>query len=163
MNKMLLSTFIVKTNKWWKWLYSFLPVDEKIMTTLFLLWILSINDVLILSLFLAMYFTILGKIFWPSILIIFYYLVNPIQDGLFRNCSRMGGVFLPTPSLKSVAHILQWWNLAQLYLTKERPKKCINHVKQPWVLLASTFFHKKSANFATSRNTGIDWSLIYKL
>ena len=97
MNKMLLSTFIVKTNKWWKWLYSFLPVDEKIMTTLFFLWILSINDVLILSLFLAMYFTILGKIFWPSILIIFYYLVNPIQDGLFRNCSRMGGGLFAHP------------------------------------------------------------------
>ena len=147
MNKMLLSTFIVKTNKWWKWLYSFLPVDEKIMTTLFLLWILSINDVLILSLFLAMYFTILGKIFWPSILIIFYYLVNPIQDGLFRNCSRMGGVFLPTPSLKSVAHILQWWNLAQLYLTQRRSKKYMNHVTHPLSSAGISIFSPEISKF----------------
>ena len=32
------------------------------------------------------------------------------------------------PFLKSITHILQWWNLAQLYLTKWRSKKCINHV-----------------------------------
>ena len=42
---------------------------------------------------------------------------NPIQDGHFRGCSRMGGVGEGLPSLKSVTHILQWWNLAQLYLT----------------------------------------------
>ena len=30
--------------------------------------------------------------------------INPVQDGVFWGCSRMG-------------HILQWWNLAQLYLT----------------------------------------------
>ena len=32
--------------------------------------------------------------------------LNPIQDGLFRGCSRMGGPFWP-PSLKSATHILQ--------------------------------------------------------
>ena len=32
--------------------------------------------------------------------------VNPIQDRLFRGCSRMGGLFGP-PSLKSATHILQ--------------------------------------------------------
>ena len=31
--------------------------------------------------------------------------INPIEDGLFRGCSRTGGV--RPPSLKSVAHILQ--------------------------------------------------------
>ena len=40
---------------------------------------------------------------------------NPIQDGPFRGCSWMGDK--KDPSLKSVTHILQWWNLAQLYLT----------------------------------------------
>ena len=37
--------------------------------------------------------------------------VNPIQDGLFRGCSRMGrrGRQKAPPSLKSVTHILQWW------------------------------------------------------
>ena len=42
--------------------------------------------------------------------------LNPIQDGLFRGCSPMEGSKRP-PSLKSVTHILQWWSLAQLYLT----------------------------------------------
>ena len=44
--------------------------------------------------------------------------VNPIQDWLFRGCSRMGGGPKRTPtSLKFVTNILQWWNLVQLYLT----------------------------------------------
>ena len=34
-------------------------------------------------------------------------------------------------SLKSLAHILQWWNLAQLYLTQRRCKKYMNHVTYP--------------------------------
>ena len=43
--------------------------------------------------------------------------VNPIQDGLFRSCSRMVWAFCPPPpSLKSATKIIQWWNLAQLYL-----------------------------------------------
>ena len=43
--------------------------------------------------------------------------VSSIQDGLFRGCSRMGRGGKKTFSLNSVTHILQWWNLAQLYLT----------------------------------------------
>ena len=35
-----------------------------------------------------------------------YKSLNPIQDGLFRGCSRMGGVKRP-PSLKSDTRILQ--------------------------------------------------------
>ena len=34
-------------------------------------------------------------------------------------------------SLKSVTHILQWENLAQLYLTQRRSKKYMNHVTHP--------------------------------
>ena len=34
-------------------------------------------------------------------------------------------------SLKSVTHILQWWNLAQLYHTQRRSKKFMNHVRHP--------------------------------
>ena len=41
--------------------------------------------------------------------------IDPIQDRLFRDCSLMGAKKLS--SLKSVTHILQWWNLAQIYLT----------------------------------------------
>ena len=44
--------------------------------------------------------------------------LNPIQDGFFGGRSRMGGVAKKSPPcLKSVTHILQWWNLAKLYLT----------------------------------------------
>ena len=42
--------------------------------------------------------------------------LNPIQDGLFQGCSRMGVAKKP-PSLKSFTDILQWVNLAQLYIT----------------------------------------------
>ena len=60
-------------------------------------------------------------LFWEycisSVISLFSRTVNPIQDGLFRGCSRIGeGAFWP-PSLKSATHILQWWNLAQSYLT----------------------------------------------
>ena len=34
-------------------------------------------------------------------------------------------------SLKSLTHILQWWNLAQLYLTQRRCTKYMNHVTYP--------------------------------
>ena len=86
---------------------------------------------------------------------------NPIQDELFRGCSRMAGGQKGPPSLRSVTHIRQWWKLAQLYLTRRRSKKYMNHVTHPWVLLTSAFFHQKSANFAISRNTDIDCILIH--
>ena len=65
------------------------------------------------------------------------------------------------PSLKSVTDILQWWNLAKLYLPEEDPKNVWLKWHNPSVLLTSTFFHQKSANFAISRNTDIDCILIY--
>ena len=63
----------------------------------------------------------------------FFYLshFNPIQDGLFRGCSRMWWGQKGPLSLKSVTDILQWWNLAQLYLTQRRSKKHMNHVIYP--------------------------------
>ena len=56
--------------------------------------------------------TFFKHLFSPYVIMECLIKLNPIQDGLFRGCSRMG-----PPSLKSVTHILQWWNLAQLYLT----------------------------------------------
>ena len=38
-----------------------------------------------------------------------FFSVNHIQDGSFRECSRIGGAKMPT-YIKSVTHILQWWN-----------------------------------------------------
>ena len=71
---------------------------------------------------------------------------NPIQDGLFRGCSRMGELFGPS-SLKSVTHILQWWNLAQLYLTWGRPKKYINHVTHPLISAGISIFSPEISKF----------------
>ena len=50
------------------------------------------------------------------------YTLNAIQDGVFRGWSQMGGEGggggpRKAPSLKPLTHHLQWWNLAQLYLT----------------------------------------------
>ena len=61
------------------------------------------------------------------------FLLNPIQDEIFRCCSRMGrGAEQKDPlALKSVRHILQWWNLPQLYLTQRRSKKHMNHLTNP--------------------------------
>ena len=44
---------------------------------------------------------------------------NPIRDGLLRAAHDRGGIWgaKRSPFLKFVTHILQWWNLAQLYLT----------------------------------------------
>ena len=87
---------------------------------------------------------------------------NPIQDGLFRGCSRMGrGSKKAPPSLKFITHILQWWNLAQLYLTQRRSKKYMNHVTHPLSSADISIFHRKSANFAISRNADIDCILIH--
>ena len=55
------------------------------------------------------------------------------------------------PSLKSVTHILQWWNLAQIYLAQRRSKNIWITWHTSWVLLTPAFFHWKSANLAISR------------
>ena len=65
-----------------------------------------------------------------------------------------------SPSLKSVTHILQWWNLAQLYLTKRRSKKYMNHVTYP-LSSADSIFFRKSANFVILRNKEIDNTLTF--
>ena len=57
---------------------------------------------------------------------------EPIQDGSFRGCSRMGvGDKKVLPSVKCVTHILQKTCQARLYLTRKRPKICMNHMAHP--------------------------------
>ena len=88
--------------------------------------------------------------------------INPIQDGHFQSCSRDGKVrgAKRSPSLKSVTHILKWWNLAVIpYLKKIQ--KIYESRDTPWVLLTSAFFQRKSANFVTSRNTDIYCILVH--
>ena len=46
----------------------------------------------------------------------------------FFGAAHGWGVAKRPPSLKSVTHIIQWWNLAQLYLTQRRSQKYMNHV-----------------------------------
>ena len=52
---------------------------------------------------------------------------NRIQDGPFRDCSRMGWG-KKASSLKSVRHILQWWNVAQLLPYLKKIQKYIYYV-----------------------------------
>ena len=55
------------------------------------------------------------------------FVFNHIQDRPFQGHSLMGGGG-EAPSLKSVICILQWWNLAHLYLNWKRSKKFTSHV-----------------------------------
>ena len=48
---------------------------------------------------------------------------NHIQDGPFWDYSRMEGAAKELPFLTSVTHILQWWNLVQLYLNLKMIQK----------------------------------------
>ena len=123
-----------------------------------------IFDQIILYLFTSLFFYYIwdqwqyrnwSRVYISSVAIIF---LNdgfkPIQDGLFRGCSRMGRG-------PSVTHILQWWNLAQLYLTQRRSKKYMNHVTYPLSSADISIFHQKSTNFPISGNTKIDCILIH--
>ena len=87
---------------------------------------------------------------------------NPIQDGHFRGCSRMGGAKRP-PSLKSVTHIISYNDetLHSYTLPKEDPRNIWITWHTSWVLLTSGFFHRKSANLVISRNADINWILIH--
>ena len=65
-------------------------------------------------------------------------------------------------SLKSSAHILQWWNVGQFYTLPKKDSKYIWITwHTPWLLLRSGFFHWKSTKFAISRNTDIDCILVH--
>ena len=46
-----------------------------------------------------------------------YGILTIFKMGIFRAAHEWVGSQNGSPSLKSVTHILQWWNLAQLYLT----------------------------------------------
>ena len=91
--------------------------------------------------------------------------INPIQYGLLRGCSRMGwrlGRKSSPPSLpKNCQTYLAMMKLGSYTLPNEDPKNIWITWPTPWVLLTSEFFYEKSINFAISRNTDIDFILIY--
>ena len=74
--------------------------------------------------------------------------LNPIQDRPFRGCSRIGGKQNGPSFLKSVTHILQKWNLPQLYLW---PKIIGIPSRTLWVLLTSAFFSSEISKFCYMR------------
>ena len=74
--------------------------------------------------------------------------INPIQDGLFWGCWQMGEGQKDPPSLKPVKHILQWWNLAQLYLIQKISKKYMNHVKHPLSSADISIFSPEISKFS---------------
>ena len=73
--------------------------------------------------------------------------LNPIQDVHFWAAHGWGGGAKRSPSLKYLTHILQWWNLAQLHLTIEDPKKIWITWHTPWLLLTSVFFSPEISKF----------------
>ena len=83
---------------------------------------------------------------------------NPIQDEHFWGGSRMGmGPFchIYSTMMKPGTVILYLGKIQKTHPAKQITR----HI--PLVLLTSAFFHRKSENFATSRNKDIDWILIH--
>ena len=58
-----------------------------------------------------------------------------------------GGPQKDHPSLRSVTHILQWWNLAQLYLNQRRSKIYMNHVAHPLSFDDISIFSQETNKF----------------
>ena len=67
--------------------------------------------------------------------------------GFFGAAHGWGGGAKRPPSLKSVTHILQWWNLAQLCLTQGRSEKYMNHVTHSLCSADISFFSPEITKF----------------
>ena len=75
---------------------------------------------------------------------------NPIQDGYFRGCSRMGVTRIPPCPSK----------ICRTYPTMMKLGTVIPYLKKIQKIL-KIFFHRKSASFVISRNTDIDCILVH--
>ena len=122
------------------------------METLFLLlWLFSLQflslDFSLITFFQSSFlFLSVASRTWNCI--IFYpYWFYPYTGWAFSGLLTDEGGQKGCPFLRSVTHILQWSNLAQLYLTKRRSKKYMNHVTHPLSLLASAFFLPEISKF----------------
>ena len=87
--------------------------------------------------------------------------LNPIQDGHFWGCSRMGNKKTLLPKICHTYSTMMKLGTVIPYLKKIQ-KICKSRDTPPRLLLTSAFFDRKSANFVISRNTGIDWILVHK-
>ena len=54
-------------------------------------------------------------------------------------------------SVKYVLHILQWWHLAQLYLTQRKSKKYINHMTHHLSSASISIFSTKISKFCYTK------------
>ena len=97
-----------------------------------------------------------SKYFFKDILILCFY-VNLIQDESFWDCLRMeGGQKGRFSNLWHISCNDETW---QSYSLPKKPPKITWHT--PWILPTSAFFHRRSVNFAISRNTDIDCVLVH--
>ena len=72
--------------------------------------------------------------------------ISALQRNDFLHCQF---AFKSLGTLKSVTHILQWWNLAQLYLTwKFLRHMYINHVTYPLSSAEINIFSPEIVNFS---------------
>ena len=105
-----------------------------------------------------------GYVHWINVLLLWmpnHTYFNPIQDGHFQGCSRMGGG-AEKPLLPKICHAYpKMMKLDSYTLPIDHPKNMSITWHTPWVLLTSAIFHWKSANFVISRNTDIDFILIH--
>ena len=72
-----------------------------------------------------------------------------------------GGWQKGSSSIKSVTHLLKWWNLAQLHLSQRRSKKYMNHVTHPLSSVDISIFSPGISKFCVSRNADIDSILMH--
>ena len=86
------------------------------------------NEVSCLIFLSVHFFNFSSLCFWQFPYLFICIILILFRMGLFPGTSRMGRGQKGSPSLKSVTHFLQWWNLTQLYLTQRRTKNCMNYV-----------------------------------
>ena len=73
-----------------------------------------------------------------------------------------GGQKGPLPKFcHTYPKMMKLGTVIQLYLSQRRSKKYMNHVTHPLSSADISIFQQKSANFATSRNADIDYTLIH--
>ena len=76
-----------------------------------------------------------------------------IQVGIFGAAHGWGRRTKRPLFLNSVTYILQWWNLAQLFLSYRRCKNMWIAWHTPCYLLTLSFFHQKLATFVMLSKT----------
>ena len=87
--------------------------------------------------------------------------VDPIQDGPFRGCPRMG-VGAKRPLLLKICHTHPAiTNLGTVIPYLKKTQKYVNHLTHRLGSADISIFYQKSANFSISRNADIDCILIH--